>query len=569
MPSFRFWAMWVRLWSCRRSWIANTVGSASSTMISPYFERKLRTAVIAGDAPLVDLSEMLAASKVVVESKSRWGMSGPIWHRPAPHMNRLRRRGLHDLVELDLTVVDRVEAVVSVRRIAVLIDAVGAEDALAVLGREQLLDHSLTIVALVAGAVDRVEGKAHRLVAVQRVRVRVLVAVCGLVVLEELLTGRRVLVRRQRRDRALHTAVEADREAALGGIDPRGLAEAVRAVDLGLGHAGGDVLGQLHTVVVGDAAEEHAVSALAVDLRSDRAVVGRLRIPAVVAEGGDAGRLQRGHGVGRETLTVDLLVVQDVGLRAPLLLHHGGNRSGLHRVLRDHTHVGALAGRVVLVGLAGLRTCRIGRESHGGVRRADLTNTGLVQDRDRDSARARVELAEVQDRRLVLRRLTGVGRDLAWVPLARRGGRVVQRHVLDGELSGLVVRLLQGQLDAVDQGIGLGLGSPLEREARIDRERASTHVGRATASSASTTAGSNAHGRGDGEAGYSQPTSSHGHSLLWEKWGERSAMLAAPPGRCNAPQRPGAIKPLLRPAGRYVAARCASGSSRGAVTAPA
>src|SRR5690349_24936999 len=86
MPSFRFWAMWVRLWSCRRSSIANTVGRASSTMISPYFERKLRTAAIAGDAPLVDLAEMLAASKVVVESKSRLGTSGPIWHRPAaPH----------------------------------------------------------------------------------------------------------------------------------------------------------------------------------------------------------------------------------------------------------------------------------------------------------------------------------------------------------------------------------------------------------------------------------------------------------------------------------------------------
>src|SRR5689334_2219873 len=457
IPSFRFWAMWVRLWSCRRSWIANTVGSASSTMISPYFERKLRTAVIAGDAPLVDLAEMLAASKVVVESKSRLGMSGPIWHRPAPHMNRLRRRGLHDLVELDLTVVDRVEAVVSVRRIAVLIDAVGAEDALAVLGREQLLDHGLAIVALVAGALDRVEGKAHRLEAVQRVRVRVLVAVRGLVVLEELLTGRRVLVRRQRGNRALHAAVEADREAALLRVDPRGLAEAVRAVDLGLRHAGRDVLGQLHAVVVGDAAEEHAVGALAGDLRGDRAVVRRLRIPAVVAEGGDAGRLQRGDGVGRETLTVDLLVIQDVRLRASLLLHHGREGRGLHGVLRDHAHVGALAGRVVLVRLAGLRTCRVGRESHGGVRRADLTDAGLVQDRDRDSARARVELAEVQDRRLVLRRLTGVGRDLAWVPLARRGGGVVQRHVLDRVLAGLVVGLLQSQLDPVHKSIGLRL----------------------------------------------------------------------------------------------------------------
>src|SRR5256885_8792235 len=177
------------------SWIPNATGSASRAMIRPYLERSERTAAIAGDAPLVPRAEMLAASKVVFESKSRLGASGPIWHRPAPPNQPLLRGGLDDLIETELAVIDLVQAVVGGGRIAVLIDAVGTEDALTVLGREQLLDHSLAIVALVPGALDRVERKAHRLVAVQRVRVRVLVAVGGLVVLEELLTSRRILVR--------------------------------------------------------------------------------------------------------------------------------------------------------------------------------------------------------------------------------------------------------------------------------------------------------------------------------------------------------------------------------------
>src|SRR3712207_8210833 len=45
---------------------------------------------------------------------------------------------------------------------------------LAILGVEQLLDHGLAVVGLVAGALEHVEGEGHRLVAVDAVRVDVL-----------------------------------------------------------------------------------------------------------------------------------------------------------------------------------------------------------------------------------------------------------------------------------------------------------------------------------------------------------------------------------------------------------
>jgi hypothetical protein len=91
----------------------------------------------------------------------------------------------------------------------------------------------------------------------------------------------------------------------------------------------------------------------------------------------------------------------------------------------DDAPVGALAGRVVLVGLALVGALGAG-QADVGVRRRDLQDAGLVEDRERDRRGARVELAEVDDRRRVLRGLAGVGRRLARLPLAGRGGRVVE-----------------------------------------------------------------------------------------------------------------------------------------------
>src|SRR4051794_27228893 len=70
---------------------------------------------------------------------------------------------LDRLVELQLAVFDAICAVIGERRVAVLVDRVGAEHALAVLGlKEGLLDAFLGAV----GALDRVQREAHGLIAV-------------------------------------------------------------------------------------------------------------------------------------------------------------------------------------------------------------------------------------------------------------------------------------------------------------------------------------------------------------------------------------------------------------------
>src|SRR3981189_818794 len=82
-------------------------------------------------------------------------------------------RGLDHLVEDELAALDAVSAVVRQRGVAVLVDRVLAEDRTAVLDLEERVDDGLLVVALVTGVLDRLEGDAHRLVPVDRVRLGV------------------------------------------------------------------------------------------------------------------------------------------------------------------------------------------------------------------------------------------------------------------------------------------------------------------------------------------------------------------------------------------------------------
>src|SRR3954449_132890 len=122
----------------------------------------------------------------------------------APRSRRLRAElaarvlGLDDLVEHELAVVDRVSAVVGDRCVTVGVDGVRPEDRRAVLDVVEPLDHVLAAVALVASVLDRLEGRVHGLIAIDRVRLGV-AAVLGLEVAEELLSGRRVQLLRQGR----------------------------------------------------------------------------------------------------------------------------------------------------------------------------------------------------------------------------------------------------------------------------------------------------------------------------------------------------------------------------------
>src|SRR4029434_82816 len=110
----------------------------------------------------------------------------------------------------------------------------------------------------------------------------------------------------------------------------------------------------------------------------------------------------------------------------------------------------------------------------------------LVEDRQRDRCRSRVELAQIDDRALVLRGRAAVGGSLAHIPLARGARGVVEAHVLDRELADLPAGLLERHLLAVDDGLRLRAGVALQREAGINGQRGAARAG--AASSAATTA---------------------------------------------------------------------------------
>src|SRR5215208_3048160 len=156
--------------------------------------RSPRTAGLAGT---------VAASMVSVASQNGRGPGAEI---SAPGRSSVRSvlvgRCLDGLVERQLAALDRVDAVVREGRVAILVDGVRAEHAGAILRLEDRLQHVRLLAR--AGALDGVQREAHGLVAVDGVRVGVLLAVLLLEVSEELLSLRRVLVRREGRDRDLH-----------------------------------------------------------------------------------------------------------------------------------------------------------------------------------------------------------------------------------------------------------------------------------------------------------------------------------------------------------------------------
>ena len=218
-------------------------------------------------------------------------------------------------------------------------------------------------------------------------------------------------------------------------------------------------------------AKHHAVGRRGLGLLRQRAVVGRVLVDRLVGGDRQALRLGRGLDVARQARAVDLLVVEQLHLGAAVLLHQRRQRGALDRVLGDDAGVGALPRRVVLVRLTGRRARLVRGQADGRVGRADLRDAGLVEDRDRHGAGARVELAEVDGRRLVLRGLARVGRGLLRRPVGRLGGRVVERRVLDADVARLAAGLLERQLGAVDRGLGLRAAGPLQRIGRVDRHR--------------------------------------------------------------------------------------------------
>src|SRR5439155_17678802 len=117
----------------------------------------------------------------------------------------------------------------------------------------------------------------------------------------------------------------------------------------------------------GDARVEHAVRARALGLGGQGAVVRGVLVDRLVGRDLQALCLGRGGDVAGQAGAVDLLVVEQLDLGAPVLLHKGGQRGALDGVLGDDARVGPLTARVVLVRLAGLGAGLVGGQAHGRV----------------------------------------------------------------------------------------------------------------------------------------------------------------------------------------------------------
>src|SRR4051794_2245758 len=505
-PSTRFEKIRVRFPSVLRSWMTSRTSGTASAAKSP---KRLIASRITSPRRRTRRGGGLvgaeAASIGTVEVTPAEGTAGAA-PSPVPASCLLLRDDL--LLVLRHSCLDRVEAVVRERRVAVLVDRVRPDDRLAVLRVEERLDDGGAIVGLGAGALQRVEGQSHRLVPVDPVRVDRLDVVRGLVLLEDR-AGLRQVLHPERRDRELHPLADARRDALLRRVGERLLGDAVRAVELRRRVRRGDVLVDLDAVLARDAAPEEAVALGVLRLR---AVVGRVAVGALLVAGLHALFLHRLLDVLRDARAVRRLVVPDVDRLAAVLLHDGRESGALDHVARHGPRIGPAVlrdGRVVLLRLTGLRAGLVRRQPDVRVGRRDLRNAALVEDRQRDLRAAGVELTQVEDRALVADRLAGVLLGLAVVGRARvLRRRVVERHVLDGVLADLAADVLQGELLTVDDGEALTTRGALKRQARVDGQVSAADLAAGPAARAAT-AGGDPQGERPGRAKRYYGTSPH------------------------------------------------------------
>ena len=179
----------------------------------------------------------------------------------------------------------------------------------------------------------------------------------------------------------------------------------------------------------------------------------------------------------RRVRAVDLAVGEHVSGGAAHLLLDADLRDRLDPVVRNHSSERPDPGGVVLLRLARLGPERGRCQSDRAARWAHLGYPRAVERRDRDRARARVEVADVSDRGRVEHRQSHVDRRLPGVPAAPRDGGVIEDLERDPILANAVVDLVQRQLAAVDHGLAADGGRPPKRGAGVDRERATADPG--------------------------------------------------------------------------------------------
>src|SRR5918992_1295883 len=431
------------------SWEKNCAGSRTACTSS----KTSRNAVTTSAMRVCQL-EALALSKRLPErpfvtspvaiQNPFLGERGPGIGAPVPVLRVLYRQpflhqllDIQDAVDCELAVLDRLHGEFGERRVAILVEAPGAEYALVVFGSEDLLQDRLARdLAVLGGPLDGVEHHVGRLVGVGGIRLD-LVIVLGLIRLDELLTLSGEL--------ALGQAAEGDVDALRGVArlhEELVYKDAVRADkgDLVVGHPGTYlVLYKLSGVVLDNAAEVDRLGVLLVDLVHQRAVVGGGAVDALAPQNLYAGALGNLLELVGEALAVGLLVVEHVDGLYPPLFEQGRARRALLVVGHDHAGVVALARRVVLLGLIGLSA--LFGQTDVGVGRADHADDIFVLGG-------------------VLRVLSALG--LIPLPGLRRG--VVEGLVFDLDIPSLAVALLYRQLYGIDHRRALGPVRPLKRQ---------------------------------------------------------------------------------------------------------
>jgi hypothetical protein len=173
-----------------------------------------------------------------------------------------------------------------------------------------------------------------------------------------------------------------------------------------------------------------------------------------------------------DALSVELLVVEDEDLGgAELLLEVLRRDLALVVVGGDDPDVVAVPARVILVGLARLGSRRLVRQAGVRVRGRDHRDRDLVDDRDDDCRATGVVRADHADEVLGVRVGSRVLRTLRLVPLPRGGRCVVESLELDVVRAGLVVRLLEHELDRLVHLRRLDAIAALQRQVGDDLHR--------------------------------------------------------------------------------------------------
>ena len=360
---------------------------------------------------------------------------------------------------LDLVTGDR-----ATDHVAVGVEREGAEHGRHVLRLHDVLEDLVAVVG--GGLLDRREGDVGNRIPVRRVRRRVIAAVVCLVLVEPLLAGTGQLIRAD--------ATEGE-ERAVGGrtraVVPGLLEHAVTGHHHDVRQRRAEILPELAGVLAGDRADVDDVGTAGLDLLGQCAVVSRLGVEAfrrlVGADNFDADLVGvERPGLG-ESRSVELGVVEDVGLGLALGLGPLGAGSTLRIVGRDRPSVVAVTGRVVGCGLAGDRDARhfLG-QARIRVGRADHDQAGLVEERDGQLGGAGVVGPDVDHGVRIRDRLVGVLLLDGAVPVAVVGGRrVVEVEVLDRPVADL--HAVERLLDLLDHRVGLLGIRALARQARI------------------------------------------------------------------------------------------------------